>query len=141
MLTAPSSSDSDNIIPFEPQPNVVDDHRPAPAPGFSLHDFRAYLPRHSYIYTATREMWPAASVNAMLPPMPGIGADGKPVMIAASKWLDQNLHVEQMTWAPGMDMIIEGNLVIRWRLDRARGRELFQSLFAADARARRPEQG
>jgi hypothetical protein len=52
-------------------------------------------------------LWPAASVNAVLSPMPA--GDGA---IPASKWLDQNLHVEQMTWAPGMDMIIEDRLVV-----------------------------
>ena len=43
----------------------------------SLDDFHAYMPQHSYIFTPTRELWPAASVNARLPPV--IGPDGKPI--------------------------------------------------------------
>ena len=32
--------------------------------GVTLDDFSAFMPMHSYIYHPTREMWPAASVNA-----------------------------------------------------------------------------
>jgi hypothetical protein len=39
-----------------------------------------------------RELWPARSVNAR----PGL-IEGLP----ANVWLDENRHVEQMTWAPG----------------------------------------
>ena len=34
--------------------------------GVSLDDFNAYMPTHSYIFTPSREMWPAASVNARI---------------------------------------------------------------------------
>jgi hypothetical protein len=66
-----------------------------------------------------RDIWPAASVNSRLDPMPALDADGKPkrkggkdVMIPASMWLDQNRAVEQMTWIPGMPMLIENRLVV-----------------------------
>ena len=36
--------------------------------GVSLTDFRAYMPMHSYIFMPTRELWPASSVNARMPP-------------------------------------------------------------------------
>jgi hypothetical protein len=90
---------------------MLNDHRPAQAAGFSVDDFRAYLPGHTYIYIPTRETWPASSVNAVLPPPMPAGPGRDAAMITASRWLDQNLHVEQMTWAPGEPMIIEDRLV------------------------------
>ena len=87
--------------------------------GVSLVDFRAYMPMHSYIFTPTREMWPASSVNARLAPIPLMDADGKPVLdedgkqikIKASTWLDQHRPVEQMTWAPAEAMLIYNRLI------------------------------
>jgi hypothetical protein len=75
--------------------------------GVSLHDFYAYLPQHNYIFTPSRETWPAGSVNAKVPPVPG--ANGK--SLAPSKWLDRHRSAEQMTWIPGMPMIIDNRLV------------------------------
>ena len=65
--------------------------------------------RARYIFMPCREFWPATSVNSRLPPMPVLDKHGKPkrnkngklVTISASKWLDQNRAVEQMTWCPG----------------------------------------
>lgn len=76
------------------------------ASGVSLHDFHAYMPMHSYIFMPTREAWPASSVNNRIPP---IMQGGK--SITASAWLDKNRSVEQMTWAPGQDVIICDRLV------------------------------
>ena len=70
-------------------------------------DFWAYMPAHAYIYVPTRELWPAASINSRIPPI-DVGAE-KP--IKPSNWLDQNRAVEQMTWAPGMPMVIKDRLV------------------------------
>lgn len=64
-------------------------------------DFFAYLPQHSYIYVPTRELWPAASVNASV-----VMQTGK-----ASEWLDQQRAIQQMTWAPGLPMVIEDRLI------------------------------
>jgi hypothetical protein len=75
--------------------------------GVSLDDFVAYMPQHSYIFMPARELWPAASVNARVPPI--TGPDGKP--IPAGKWLDTNRAVEQMTWAPGKPMLIPDKLI------------------------------
>ncbi|MFY9897256.1 MAG: hypothetical protein WAK67_05630 [Xanthobacteraceae bacterium] len=61
--------------------------------GVSLADFRAYMPQHSYIFMPSRELWPASSVNARLPPV--IGPNSKP--ISPARWLDANAAVEQMT--------------------------------------------
>lgn len=64
-------------------------------------DFYAYMPAHQYIYTPTGELWPAASVNASV-----IMQAGK-----ANEWLDEKRAVQQMTWAPGLPMIVENRLV------------------------------
>jgi hypothetical protein len=81
----------------------ADSRRGANHAGVCLNDFYAYMPMHSYIYAPTREMWPASSVNARVPP-PAKG-------IKASLWLDQRRPVEQMTWAPGSPMLISNRLI------------------------------
>jgi hypothetical protein len=75
--------------------------------GVSLDDFYAYMPQHNYIYTPSRETWPGRSVNARIPPIEVRGEK----FIPASLWLDQNRPVEQMTWAPGLPMIIKDRLI------------------------------
>ena len=89
-------------------------------PGVELDDFVSYLPVHNYIFLPTREPWPAASVNSQFPggiilldenDQPVLSADGEPVVIKASAWLDQNNRVHQMTWAPGLPMIIKDKIV------------------------------
>jgi hypothetical protein len=83
-------------------------NNPKPPPGavfngVTVDDFVAYMPSHSYIYTPTCELWPAASVNARcMSPIPDL---------SAATWLDQNQPVEQMTWAPGEPMLIADRLV------------------------------
>jgi hypothetical protein len=78
-----------------------------PTKGVSLSDFYAYMPQHTYIFAPACEMWPKDSVNARIPP---ISVDKGPPR-NASIWLDQNRPVEQMTWAPGLPMIIKDRLV------------------------------
>jgi Family of unknown function (DUF5906) len=85
----------------------------------SLDDFVSYLPMHNYVFMPTRELWPASSVNARVPPVPHVDGTGKPILddqgnpqyLAASKWLDQNRRVEQMTWAPGEAMLIADRVI------------------------------
>jgi hypothetical protein len=87
--------------------------------GISLDDFYAYMPMHKYIYGPSREMWPADSINARIPPVVVVDAAGHPVLdhkgqptkLRASLWLDQNKPVEQMTWAPGLPMVIRDRLI------------------------------
>jgi hypothetical protein len=76
-------------------------------------DFVAYMPSHNYIFKPTREPWPGGSVDAILPKVKlnVKGKDGKNIEIRACQWLDQNQAVEQMTWAPGLPMLIEDRLV------------------------------
>ena len=80
--------------------------------GVKLKDFYAYMPMHNYIFAPSREPWPAASVNARIPPIViGTDEDGKDITIKASVWIDQNQPVEMMTWAPGLPMIITDRLI------------------------------
>jgi Family of unknown function (DUF5906) len=85
--------------------------------GVRLEDFVAFMPSHGYIYTPCREMWSQASVNSRIGPVQALDAAGnpkqragKPEYISASAWLDQNSPVEQMTWQPGMPMMIPDRL-------------------------------
>jgi hypothetical protein len=90
-----------------------------PDEGVSLDDFYAYMPTHHYMFAPSRELWPAGSVNARIPPVPIFDVHGRPVLdaqkdqkrIPASIWLDRNRSVEQMTWAPGLSMLIPNRLV------------------------------
>ena len=75
--------------------------------GVSINDFYAYMPMHRYIFAPSRELWPASSVNARIPPIPV--ADDK--TIPTSRWLDQNRPIEQMTWCPGLPTVISNRLV------------------------------
>ena len=54
----------------------------------ALEDFFAYMPMHSYIFTGNGELWPAASINARIPPVlpAGAGAKDKP-MPASTRWI------------------------------------------------------
>lgn len=62
-------------------------------------DLYAYLPEHAYIYVPTRALWPATSVNSLL----GSGASVR---------LDRTKAVQQMTWAPGLPMLIKDRLIV-----------------------------
>jgi hypothetical protein len=86
-----------------PLAEPIDNSAETKAEGVSVEDFYAYMPMHSYIYAPTREMWPAPSVNARVPPP---AKDTK-----ASLWLDQRRPVEQMTWVPGEPMLITNRLI------------------------------
>ena len=114
---------SDNATPFQPdrrhrmamiptamgRPMTPGARRPGasdPGAGVQLADFYAYMPQHKYIFAPSRELWPAASVNARISPIEI--PDGKPMRPAA--WLDANAAVEQMTWAPGKPMLIKDRL-------------------------------
>jgi hypothetical protein len=93
---------------------------PADAPdGVSLEDFHAYMPAHQYIFAPSRELWPASSVNARIPPQPLVDATGNPALdakgqprfILGNTWLDQYRPVEQMTWLPGLPALVPDRLV------------------------------
>ena len=88
--------------------------------GVSIDDFYAYMPMHCYVYAPSREMWPASSVNARIAPIPGPNNKSMP----ASTWLDQHKPVEQMSWCPGLPMLVRDRLICGRRLDRTPRREL-----------------
>src|SRR5262249_18825343 len=75
--------------------------------GVRLEDFVAYMPQGGFIFTPSRDLWPASSVDARIPPVRK--PDG--TTIKASAWLAANAPVEQMTWAPGQPMLIKDRLV------------------------------
>jgi hypothetical protein len=85
----------------------------------SLDDFYAFMEMHNYVYISSRAFWPASSVDSRLPPQPLLNRDGEPIvdkhgnpkLINASRWLDQNRHIEQITWWPGMPMLIQRRLI------------------------------
>jgi hypothetical protein len=88
--------------------------------GVSIDDFWAYMPMHNYIFSPTRTTWPAASVNSRVSPISLSNEQGNPKLnkkneveeIPATVWLDRHKPVEQMTWAPGLPMIVRGKLII-----------------------------
>src|SRR5262249_4837391 len=76
--------------------------------GISIKDFYHYKPQNRFLCVPTLETWPAASVNASLPP---IEEPGSKEPIKPSTWLAQNRSIEQMTWAPGLPMLIEDSVI------------------------------
>jgi Family of unknown function (DUF5906)/Bifunctional DNA primase/polymerase, N-terminal len=101
---------------YQPPRNAqIKGNAPDDAPGalgVSLDDFYAYMPLHAYIYSPARDVWPAASVNARIPPiLAAVDHRSEPKTIKANTWLDKNKPVEQMTWAPGLPMIIKNRLI------------------------------
>src|SRR5262249_35495024 len=101
-------------------PSVRNEGEELSRAGISLDDFWAYMPMHNYLYVPTRMPWPASSINARIAPIklydgagnPVLDAHGKEVMLKARGWLDRFKPVEQMTWAPGLPMIIPDKLVL-----------------------------
>jgi hypothetical protein len=87
--------------------------------GVRLENFFAFMPTHSYIFAPSRELWPAASINARIPRIPLLDRFGNPKLdkdrapktVSPSLWLDKNRPVEQMTWAPGLPMLIQDRLI------------------------------
>ncbi len=90
-------------------------------------DFYGYMPMHQYIFVPSRELWPAASVNARCSApthpdgsaatrkVPRKGKDGavvfEDVALTPAEFVDQYRPVDQLTWAPGEPLIIRDRLV------------------------------
>ena len=94
-----------------------------------LEDFYAYMPQHRYIFAATRELWPAASVNARLP----LIGDIKPARMAGSE--PAGRADDLVSWRADADPRQADR---RGRLDRAAGFDRLQPLPAATLPARDP---
>ncbi len=91
-------------------PPAEGEHREGFGVGFD--DFRALMPEHAYIFVPARQLWPAASVNSRLPRVViGTDEDGKAIKISAARWLDEHQPVEQLTWGPGLPLLIEDRLI------------------------------
>lgn len=90
----------------KPEGEGIDPASQDDALGVGLSDFYAHAPDHRYIFEPTRDLWPAASVDARLP---RVKVGDK--TINPSRWLDQNQSVEQMIWAPGEPTLICDRLV------------------------------
>jgi hypothetical protein len=99
--TQKSSATADDLIDAITSAETARKAEKLPAE-ISFEDFYAYMPMHNYIFIPAREFWPASSVNSRLPK---IGSHN------ASSWIDKNRPVEQMTWAPGLPMLIENRLI------------------------------
>ena len=75
---------------------------------------------HDYVFMPAGDFWPAARVDARLPPVKLTGKDGAPILdektgqqkqVAASTWLAKHAPVEQLTWCPGLPQLIRHRLV------------------------------
>jgi hypothetical protein len=77
-----------------------------------LEDFYAVPSSSQFMFMPTRELWPADSVDGILPgiQMP-YKRNGKWVLLKPTAWLKQHRRVEQLTWLPGAPEIIEDQLV------------------------------
>jgi hypothetical protein len=64
---------------MDSMPNF-DDAKACLRNGISRDDFYAHMVSHKYMYEPARTLWPAASVNARLPAVTIIKADGQPVL-------------------------------------------------------------
>jgi hypothetical protein len=101
----PKDSKPKDSKPKDPKPKRGGDKKPQPPPRTaSSDDFHAFLPQRKYWYAPTRELWPAETINSIL---------GK----GAATALDINKPTHQVTWAPGLPMIIKDRLVYKtgWR--------------------------
>ena len=98
----------------------------SPEKPLPVSDFVSHMVAQKFIYLSTGDLWPAASVNARVPPCevvndlgnPILNSAGKPLFIPASDWLSSHVPVEQMTFAPGEPKIIRDKLMLEsgWSL-------------------------
>jgi len=85
----------------------------------ALDDLCSYAPSRTCIYLPCKTMWPNASVDDRLPPMPLLDANGTPVlkngkvmMIKPSVWLAKNRSIEALTWDPSKPEFIRDCVVV-----------------------------
>ncbi len=89
-------------------------------PAVKIEDFVAYMQSHDYVFMPAGDFWPAARIDARLPPVKLFDKSGAPIIdaktgeqkqIAASAWLAKNAPVEQLTWIPGQQQLVRHRLV------------------------------
>jgi hypothetical protein len=86
----------------------------------SFEDLCSYAPSRCCIYRPCKTMWPNASIDDRLPPMPLIDANGNPVlnskgkvvMAKATVRLAKERSIESLTWDPGQSEFIPGYVVV-----------------------------
>ena len=86
----------------------------------SFDDLCSYAPSRCCIYLPCKTMWPNASVDDRLPPMPLLDANGNPVlnskgkvvMAKATERLAKERSIESLTWDPGKPEFIPGYVVV-----------------------------
>jgi hypothetical protein len=113
----PSSPRAATADDFDVQPTSTEVQSP-------LERYYAYLPQHMYIDRATRQLFPAPSVDGSLRGI-SIG-DLKP-----TAWLDKHRAVHQMTWDPGRGEIIEDEIVAAGGWQKSAGQRVFNQYRAA----------
>jgi len=85
----------------------------------SVEDFWADMKSRMFMYVPARELWPAASVDARIPPVilrdergnAILDEKGKPKTMLASRWLATYRPVEQLSWVPGSPLIVRDKLI------------------------------
>src|SRR5262245_6547128 len=103
--------------------------------GACVYDFWAFRPRHDYIFAPTGRHYPMAAIDSIFPSVEIYGADGKPLLdddgepqtMKASKWLDRERHVDELTWAPGKPYILQDVLATEGGLIPRPGNNTFNS--------------
>lgn len=104
-----------------------------------LTDFFACAPENKFIHVPTRGYWTSTFVNNNFPKIQT--EEGKE--ISASQWLSKNRRVDQVTWAPGYDMIVKNRVFDNGEFRKHHGCNIFNlyrppSLNPGDASAARP---
>jgi hypothetical protein len=87
--------------------------------GSPLHSYYAYLPQHQYIDRATRQLFPAPSVDGNLRGVP------TPDNVRPTVWLDKNRAAHQMTWDPNKPEVVEDQVVADGGWIESPGRRVF----------------
>jgi len=102
---------------FEEMPDAS---APSSLPACALDDLCSYAPSRACVYLPCKTMWPNASVDDRIDPLPLLKPDGSPVtnargkvvMIPASEWLAKHRSVEALTWDPGKPEFIRDCVVV-----------------------------
>jgi hypothetical protein len=89
-------------------------------PAVKIEDFVAYMQSHDYVFIPAGDFWPAARVNARLPPVKLFDKGGLAIidpktgaqkLMPASDWLAKHAPVEQLTWTPGHPQLVRHKLI------------------------------
>jgi len=74
-------------------------------------DFYAVRPANKFLYVPSGALWPAESVNRVLPPrMVGRDDRDQPVFQTAAEWLMKERGVDSVVFDPALPQIVEGKV-------------------------------